>query len=503
MKFFKSTHYFLITILFLALFFWPFKFGHAVLSSPVSIIWQNLVDVIPSGNTITKTTPNGWGAGASGASSVQYIPTGYEGYVEFRMTNNAGMAGLSNGDPNPDYRDLDYAIQAGPDYGSSVVVYENAIQKATSPLLYNSSDVYRVALESGVVKYYHNGTLIYTSLVPPTYPLLFDAALYANEGKIIDAVIATGRVYSPPPSENRPPNISDVKVKNITQTGATVTWNTDKASDSQVEYCITASRCGVGSALSAGLVTSHTVNLSGLTPNTYYFIWAKSRDGKGDLAVLGYYLFKTASGATSTPVNTASPFPTRTPTPIPTPANFPIISNVQITNIMRDSAIVTWETDRPADSGATLCFARVFCFRSLGANPTLSTTHSLSLSALRANANNYIHISSKDANGQASFSNISFKTQPGLLISNIKTNIATNTITVNWDTNYSSNSQLRVCRFPFLCLGATIFDPTLSSAHSITVANLKPGARYYYQITSIDGAGYTAKTINVYITTLP
>ena len=493
MKFFKSTHYFLITILFLALFFWPFKFGHAVLSSPVSIIWQNLVDVIPSGNTITKTTPNGWGAGASGASSVQYIPTGYEGYVEFRMTNNAGMAGLSNGDPNPDYRDLDYAIQAGPDYGSSVVVYENAIQKATSPLLYNSSDVYRVALESGVVKYYHNGTLIYTSLVPPTYPLLFDAALYANEGKIIDAVIATGRVYSPPPSENRPPNISDVKVKNITQTGATVTWNTDKASDSQVEYCITASRCGVGSALSAGLVTSHTVNLSGLTPNTYYFIWAKSRDGKGDLAVLGYYLFKTASGATSTPVNTASPFPTRTPTPIPTPANFPIISNVRVINITRDSATVTWETDRLTDGSVYICRNFFFCkLSTIDTNLTLG--HVLSVSGLRADTKYYFIILSVSSDGAAGRSiRESFRTALGLVISNVRvTSLTPTSFTIDWDTNYSSDSRLSVCRGSFFCWGSLVYSSMSVFSHSLTMLNLKPGTTYYYRAISVDNLGHVA-----------
>lgn len=191
----------LILLLILGGFWLPFFNYASAQSSPVPIIWQNLVDVISSGNTITKTTPNGWGAGASGASSTQYIPTGYEGYVEFSMTNNAGMAGLSNGDPDADYPSLDYAIQAGPNYGSSVVIYENGVQKATSPILYNASDAYRVALESGSVKYYHNGTLIYTSSNSPTYPLLFDTALYARGGQIQNAVIASDPVSLPPPPE--------------------------------------------------------------------------------------------------------------------------------------------------------------------------------------------------------------------------------------------------------------------------------------------------------------
>lgn len=486
MKFIKLPPFCLLAILFLSLFFGLFKSGYAQLSLPVPIIWQNLVDVTPSGNTITKTTPNGWGAGASGASSVQYIPAGYQGYVGFGMTNNAGMAGLSNGDPDADYLSIDYAIQAGPNYGNTVVIYENGVQKATSPILYNASDVYRVAVESGVVKYYQNGTLIYTSTQAPTYPLLFDTALYANGGKIKDAFISSSPVASLPPVGSRPPKISNVKVTNITQTGARVTWDTDATSDSRVEYCVTASRCGVNSPLNAGLVTSHLVDLSGLTPNTYYFIWVKS-DGIGGVGALGYYLFRTAS----------------TPTPTQAPTNLPIISNIQVTNITRDSATVTWETDKPADSSVFGCFARVFCFKILAQQSNFTTTHSLNISGLKPDTNQNINIGSKDVSGQSSFSIISFRTQLGLVISNIKVNVARTLLNITWDTNYSSNSELRACRFPFFCLGARVFDPTLSSFHSMTVTNLKPGTRYYYQLTSVDGAGYTARTLNVYITTLP
>ncbi len=179
----------------LALFFsgfWLFCF-HFVFAQ-ASVTWQNPVNVSVSGNTITKSTPSGWDAGAS---SVEFIPSGYDGYVEFSTTNNAGMAGLSNGDSNADYPDIDYAIQPGPNYGLTVAVYEKGIYQTTSPIVSNPSDVFRVALESGVVKYYHNGTLIYTSSVSPAYPLLFDTALYANGGQIQNAVIAS----SPTPPE--------------------------------------------------------------------------------------------------------------------------------------------------------------------------------------------------------------------------------------------------------------------------------------------------------------
>ncbi len=483
MKFFKYVPSFLLTLLLVILFFGLFKFVSAFQSSPVSIIWQNLVDVIPSGNTITKTTPNGWGAGASGASSTQYIPTGYEGYVEFRMTNNAGMAGLSNGDPDADYPSLDYAIQAGPNYGSSVVVYENGIQKATSPLLYSSSDVYRVALESGVVKYYHNGTLIHASSVPPTYPLLFDSALYANGGQIQDVVIAISPVSSVPPGENRPPKISNVKVTNITQTGATVTWNTDKASDSQVEYCTTASRCGVSSTLSAGLVTSHAVNLSGLTSSTYYFIWVKSRDGTGNLGVLGYYLFTTTSGIATTPTNTVSPIP----------VNLPVISNIQVTNITRDSATVTWDTDRPTDSQAGLCSILFYCNMQIF-SPTLGTSHAIVFSGLGANRKYRFRVAGSDLGGSTGYSGIAtFQTVQGLIMSNLQTiNVTSSGATIVWDTNYPANSRVYVCTFFIFCYfsAPVAIDTLMTSRHSLDVYGLNSDRSYSFMAVSLDNFGY-------------
>jgi len=40
-----------------------------------------------------------------------------------------------------------------------------------------SGDHLRVAVEGGVVRYYRNGTLLYTSSVTPAYPLLVDSAV--------------------------------------------------------------------------------------------------------------------------------------------------------------------------------------------------------------------------------------------------------------------------------------------------------------------------------------
>jgi purple acid phosphatase-like protein len=76
----------------------------------------------------------------------------------------------------------------------------------------------------------------------------------------------TLNIAGAPPSG---PIISGVTATSITATSATITWTTDIASDSQVQYGTTTSY-GSMSALNSTLVTSHSVNLTGLTAATTY-----------------------------------------------------------------------------------------------------------------------------------------------------------------------------------------------------------------------------------------
>src|SRR5439155_3344601 len=70
-------------------------------------------------------------------------------------------------------------------------------------------------------------------------------------------------------SDTTPPTISAVASSNITSNGATISWTTNEASDSQVEYGLTTSY-GSSSSLNTSLVTSHSTSLSGLLASTLY-----------------------------------------------------------------------------------------------------------------------------------------------------------------------------------------------------------------------------------------
>jgi len=82
--------------------------------------------------------------------------------------------------------------------------------------------------------------------------------------------------------DTTPPVISAIASGSLTQTTATITWTTDEAADSQVDYGTTTSY-GSSTTLNTSKVTSHSVNLSGLTASTTYHYRVKSKDAAGNL----------------------------------------------------------------------------------------------------------------------------------------------------------------------------------------------------------------------------
>jgi hypothetical protein len=73
--------------------------------------WTNAVNVTVSGNTLKKTGGCN-GCEDAGAVSRQMIRTG-DGFVEFTVgeVNTFWLAGLSHGDENTSYADIDFAFR--------------------------------------------------------------------------------------------------------------------------------------------------------------------------------------------------------------------------------------------------------------------------------------------------------------------------------------------------------------------------------------------------------
>ncbi|PYM93789.1 MAG: hypothetical protein DME04_09565 [Candidatus Rokuibacteriota bacterium] len=154
-----------------------------------NVVWTNLVNVIAHGNSLQKTSGCD-GCEDAGATSVQQI-TGPDGYVEFTASEPTTLRalGLSNGNTDMTAADIDFAIALWPFGGTDV--RENDVWPPDSPSLtrYVPGDVFRIAVESRVVRYYKNGTLLYESKNAPLFPLLVDTTLLTMNSTITNAVI--------------------------------------------------------------------------------------------------------------------------------------------------------------------------------------------------------------------------------------------------------------------------------------------------------------------------
>ncbi|MBI2209328.1 MAG: fibronectin type III domain-containing protein, partial [Deltaproteobacteria bacterium] len=149
-----------------------------------NVIWTDIVNATATGNSLTKTYGCD-GCDDAGAVSQQQI-TG-DGYVEFTVTETDLLryVGLSNGSSGTGYSEIDYAFAVG--FGW-VEVRENGIYRANAGIA--AGDVLRIAVESGVVNYYINGSLLYRSAVAPLLPLVVDSSLFSLNATVSNALIA-------------------------------------------------------------------------------------------------------------------------------------------------------------------------------------------------------------------------------------------------------------------------------------------------------------------------
>src|SRR5204862_29857 len=101
-------------------------------------------------------------------------------------------------------------------------------------------------------------------------------------------------------ADTTPPVISGVASTGVTASGATITWTTNEASDTQVDFGLTTAYGSV-SAPSSSQVTSHAATLGALTASTLYHYRVRSRDAANNLALSGDLTFTTLAPADTTP----------------------------------------------------------------------------------------------------------------------------------------------------------------------------------------------------------
>lgn len=170
----------------------------------------------------------------------------------------------------------------------------------------------------------------------------------------------------------------------VTTSTATVSWSTNLAANSQVNYGPT-SAYGSSTALDSALVTSHSEVLTGLAPDTMYHFEVVSANASG-----------TATSADAT--FTTNALPEMTP---------PAISSITF-SAASTTANIVWTTDEAATGevyyGTVTPLDLTATSTVTVSTSTLSTSHSFNLSGLTASTTYYYVVQSTDGSGNTATS---------------------------------------------------------------------------------------------------
>ena len=119
-----------------------------------AVTWIDLDNATAVGNSITKVSGGyAWNAGAVTDQAITYG----DGYVQVTANNTTDikMFGLGNGDTSSSYTDIEYAIYMYNDGSSYIYESGNYIGRFDS---FSTGDTFKVAVEGGVVKYFHSSS---------------------------------------------------------------------------------------------------------------------------------------------------------------------------------------------------------------------------------------------------------------------------------------------------------------------------------------------------------
>ncbi|MBI4404051.1 MAG: S8 family serine peptidase [Deltaproteobacteria bacterium] len=275
------------------------------------------------------------------------------------------------------------------------------------------------------------------------------------------------------------PQISNIEVSNILSSSASISWNTDELSDTEIWYGLTESSLTYHLSNVTLVFPQHWINLSNLISDTQYFYRVISRDSSGNIAQSEVLTFRTLD---VTP---------------------PRISNVRPTVITGHSAQIVWNTDEDTNSmieyGTTTAYGS-----STGLDPQFVKAHAMELSGLTSETTYHYRIVARDTAGNeaksADFILVTLDvTAPQ--ISNVQPFISGNSATISWNTNELSNSEITYGMNPD-AITLRYSDPSLVfPKHEITVSNLRPGSDYFFQLSSKDLSGNVARTNSIMFST--
>lgn len=255
------------------------------------------------------------------------------------------------------------------------------------------------------------------------------------------------------------PTISAFRATTTTS-AATVTWTTNEATSTQLEWGTTTSY-GNTTTLDPALSTSHSVGLSGLAANATFHARALSVDQAGNNAASSDLSFTTEANPQT------------------------VITGVQVTKNSPTSVTVTWTTNEPATSKVR--YGPTTDYGGEVADLTLTTSHAVTISGLTPGATYHYEVistgSTTDIDADATFTTDEAPATTVTTISNVRIVAGETIMTIFWTTNEPATSTVRYG--PTAEYGATKSDADLVTSHRIQLTGLSSGSTYHLRLVSV------------------
>jgi hypothetical protein len=204
--------------------------------------------------------------------------------------------------------------------------------------------------------------------------------------KEIKQLVIDGVTPPPPP----PPalTISSAAASNITLSSAIITWTTNVASSSQVDYGTTTAY-GLFAA-NAAAVTAHRISLTGLSPTTTYHYRIVSQDGTGVSASTGDLVLTTPSAPDTTPPTVTSTTPATNAAGVSTATTVKATFSEAMTATTVTTASFVLRNPAGATVGGTIGYNATTRVATLTPSQLLavSTTYTATISGVKDSAGN-------------------------------------------------------------------------------------------------------------------
>jgi hypothetical protein len=477
--------------------------------------------------------------------------------------NGTFMYGAASGFPGNTYQATNYwvdvvfnqtatstppvisALQVSAITTSGATVVWTTDKPTTTVLNYGPTTAYGSSVVDGVLRTSHSIDL--AGLNPNT---LYNFQVQATD--VSGTTTTQNGTFTTLAPRTTPPVFSNIQATSITTNGATISWITDEPASSQVNYGTT-SAYGSSSPLDGSLVTSHSIALTGLSPNAFYHFQVWGKDSAGNAGGSSDFTFSTLPLPPTT-LWTASTAPSIASNPdaasVELGVKFTSDAAGYITGIRfyKGSANTGVHVGSLWTGGGTLLTSATFTNETASgwqqvdfSTPVLISAGTIYIASYHAPNGGYalnsgyfanagydnapLHALKDGASGgngvylygansafpanssgasnywvDVVFSQVATSTPP--VLSNIQaTQITSSAATIAWTTDKAATSLVKYGLTAGY--GSSASDASPITNHSVALTGLLPNTAYHFQVQSTDVAGNTISSSDLTFSTAP